>query len=174
MPGYVIHLSVAKSYMRKHENEIQNENEFILGTITPDFVKDKSETHYGPKSSKVNLRKYLEENEIISDFDKGYFLHLVTDYIFYNRIIDTFSKDIYNDYDILNKYLIEKYEIEIPDRIKNEAHFKSGETKILSKEKADETIEVVSNFSLSNIRKEILDSNYCKKWEELRPLKRLD
>jgi hypothetical protein len=142
--------------------------------MSPDFVKDKSETHYGIMSSQVSLRKYLEANEIKSDFDKGYFLHLITDYVFYNRILDTTSKDIYNDYDILNKYLIEKYKIEIPEIIKNQAHFKTGKTKILSKEKADETIKIVSEVNLEDVKNEILNSSYCEKWEKIRILKRLE
>lgn len=173
MPGFVIHLAVANEYMKKHENEIKDKEGFILGTMTPDFVKDKSETHYGPESSQTSLRKYLEENEINSDFDKGYFLHLITDFIFYNKIIDTTSKDIYNDYDILNKYLIEKYEVEVPDRIKDCAQFKDGETKILTKEKADKAIEVASSVRLEDVKNKILESTYCEEWEKIRLLKRI-
>ena len=119
MPSFAIHISVANEYMRKHVNEIKDVDGFILGTIEPDLVKDKKDksvTHYGPVSSQVHLRKYLESNEINSDFDKGYFLHLITDYIFYNKIIDIEAKDIYNDYDVLNKYLVEKYKVLVAER----------------------------------------------------------
>lgn len=172
MPGFVIHLAVANEYIRKNKNAIKDKEQFILGTMTPDFVADKSETHYGPQSSQTSLRKYLEENEINTDFDKGYFLHLITDFIFYNKIIDTTSKDIYNDYDILNKYLIEKYGVDVPDRIKACAQFKEGETKILTREKADEAIEVASNVNLEEVKKKILESTYCEEWEKIRLLKR--
>lgn len=173
MPGYVIHLAVANEYMRKNKNEIKDKESFILGIMTPDFVKDKSQTHYGPQSSQTSLRRYLKENKIESDFDKGYFLHLITDFIFYNKIIDTTSKDIYNDYDILNKYLIEKYKVVIPDRIKDCAHFKEGETKILSKEKAEEAIKASSRVNLEEIKIKILNSDYCEEWEKIRLLKRI-
>lgn len=173
MPGFVIHLAVANEYMRKHKNEIKEKDEFILGTMTPDFVKDKSETHYGPQSSQTSLRKYLESNEINSDFDKGYFLHLITDFIFYNKIIDTTSNDIYNDYDILNKYLIEKYKVEVPDRIKKCAQYKEGKTKILSKENADKAIDVSSSVNLEEVKNKILNSTYCEEWEKIRLLRRI-
>lgn len=173
MPGFVIHLAVANEYMRKNKDEIKDKEQFILGTMTPDFVKDKSETHYGPQSSQISLRKYLEANEIKTDFDKGYFLHLITDFIFYNKIIDTTSKDIYNDYDILNKYLIEKYEISVPERVKKWAGFKTGNTKILSKEKADEAIKTASEVNLIEVRNKIMNSTYCEEWEKIRLLKRI-
>ncbi len=173
MPGFVIHLAVANEYMRKNKDEIKDKEKFILGTMTPDFVKDKSQTHYGPQSSQTSLRKYLEENEIKSDFDKGYFLHLITDFIFYNKIIDTTSKDIYNDYDILNKYLIEKYKIEVPERVKGCAQFKTGNTKILSKEKANEAIKIASEVDLVEVKNKILNSTYCEEWEKIRLLKRI-
>ena len=38
MPGYVIHLAVAKEYAKKHKKEIENYNKFIDGVIYPDSV----------------------------------------------------------------------------------------------------------------------------------------
>ena len=40
--------------MRRHENEIDDYKDFMDGIIFPDSVSDKSITHYGEKSSKVN------------------------------------------------------------------------------------------------------------------------
>ena len=73
MPGYVIHLSVAEEYLKKHD---KNENylEFIEGVIFPDSVTDKSLTHYGPSSSQVNLYNFLKEHELNDSFTRGYFL----------------------------------------------------------------------------------------------------
>lgn len=123
MAGYVIHIAVAEIYLQKHKNK-EEHNEFIDGIIYPDSVKDKSETHYGEKSSKANLYKFLSENNIDTSFNRGYFLHLLTDYLFYNYYIDTISTDIYNDYDILNKYLIEKYNIKVPEKLKSTVYVK--------------------------------------------------
>ena len=63
------------------------------------------------KSSKVILKDFLKENKLEDSYKRGYFLHLVTDYLFYNKYLDIFTKDIYNDCDILNKFLIEKYNV---------------------------------------------------------------
>ena len=176
MPGYVIHLATANEYIRKHQNEIKNKEEFFKGSIAPDqTTKDnKKITHYGNGSDQVELRRYLKNNNIDSDYDKGYFLHLVTDYIFYNKLLEYTSKQIYNDYDILNDYLIKKYNIVLLDEIKNSVFYSTGETKILSKELAEKTIDISSERSLEDIKNEIISCEYTKKWDEIRPLKRLD
>lgn len=176
MPGYVIHLATANEYIRKHPNEIKNKKDFFKGTIAPDEAtkENKKITHYGNGSDQVELRKYLNANDIDSDYNKGYFLHLVTDYIFYNKILEYTSKKIYNDYDILNKYLIEKYNIELLDEIKNKISYVDGNLQILTKEKAEETIKIASDIKLKQIKEEILSCDYIEKWDRIRPLKRLE
>lgn len=176
MPGYVIHLATANEYIRKHKDEIKNKEEFLLGAIEPDFIgkEGKRETHFGESSSRVKLREFLKAKDIDTDHNKGYFLHLVTDYIFYNKIISTISKDIYNDYDILNKHLMEKYKVKISDNIKDSVFFKEGETKILTKELAEKTIDETSELNLEKIKEEILSVVYTEKWDKIRELKRLD
>ena len=94
MPGYVIHLAIAEMYLKKHKDKKEDYNEFIEGVIYPDSTKIKSETHYGDKSSESNLYEFLKEHELKNSFEKGYFLHLLTDYLFYNRYIDTISEKI--------------------------------------------------------------------------------
>lgn len=170
MPGYVIHLSVANRYIEKHPEEIKDHNKFIEGVISPDGVTDKSITHYGPKSSKVNLKLFLESNEINDDFNKGYFLHLVTDYLFYNRFLDYFSKDIYNDYDILNKTLEEKYNVKIPEEVKNKVFYKTGETKILNLESVIEFIEKTSEYKLTYIKQRVMENDI--NWLQLKDLRK--
>ena len=115
MAGYVIHLAVADEYIKNYKEDIDNYDEFIQGVIYPDSVSDKSLTHYGPKSSKPNLKTFLYENNIDNNFNKGYFLHLITDYMFYNKFIEYYSTDIYNDYDILNNSLIKKFNVKLPE-----------------------------------------------------------
>lgn len=170
MPGYVIHLAVAEEYMRK-KGKKEDSNEFIKGVIFPDSVKDKSLTHYGEKSSKSNLYKFLENNKIDNSFNRGYFLHLLTDYLFYNRYIDTFSKDIYNDYDILNNYLIEKYKVKLPDEIKDSVFFKEGELHILSLDLVERLIKNVSDVDLDEVAKDVIKDP--KSWTKMREIKRL-
>lgn len=171
MAGYVIHIVVAEQYISKHTNKKENYNEFIEGVIAPDDVTDKSLTHYGPNSAQANLCNFLEKNELNNSYNRGYFLHLLTDYLFYNKYIDSFSKDIYNDYDILNPYLIEKYKVKIPKRIKDKIFVLKGCTKILNKELVDNLINEISDLDIDEIAIEI--KNNPIKWTKFRTLKKI-
>ncbi len=171
MAGYVIHLAVAESYIKKHEDDIKDYNRFIEGVIFPDSVSDKSITHYGEKSSKTDLKAFLEDNKIDNDYNKGYFLHLVTDYIFYNKLLKYFSKDIYNDYDILNEKLQKKFNVTLPENIKDKVFYKEGKTKVLKLENIIKFIEDVSDYKLDEIKERILDNdNYWLEIKELREI----
>lgn len=171
MAGYVIHLAVAEEYIRKHKDENADYKEFIKGVIFPDSVKDKSETHYGTESSKSNVYKFLLDKKLDTSFNRGYFLHLLTDYIFYNKYLDCISKDIYNDYDILNRTLINKYNVKIPKEVENSVFFLEGELKILSLEMIDNLIEEISNMSIDKVKEEII--KIPSKWTRMKNLKRL-
>jgi len=161
MAGYVIHLAVAEEYLRNHKDKKEDYNEFIEGIIYPDSVKDKSETHYGDISANTNLCEFLKNRKIDNSFNRGYFLHLLTDYLFYNHYISCISKDIYNnydiynDYDILNKQLIEKYNLVIPEKIKDFITYKEGELKVLSEKLIDNVINDISKMDIDQIAKEI-------------------
>ena len=170
MPGYVIHLAVAEEYLKKHKEKQEKYNEFINGVIFPDSIKDKLITHYGEKSSVSNLYEFLKVNKIKTSFKRGYFLHLLTDYLFYNKYIDRMSKDMYNDYDILNKTLIEKYEVKLPESVKESVLFKEGKLVILSLELIEKMIDDISNMDLDEIEKEVYKDPI--KWTTMRALKR--
>ncbi len=171
MPGYVIHLAIAEEYLEKHKDKAEEHDKFIKGVIFPDGVADKSLTHYGECSSKSNLYNYLQHNDMNESFKRGYFLHLLTDYLFYNKYIETFSKKIvYNDYDILNKGIMDKYNVVIPEEIKPYVFFKNeGKPKILTKELVEKFIEDVSNLDLDIVEKQVKENK--EKWTTYRPLK---
>lgn len=162
MPGYVIHIAIANEYLRKHKNS-EDKKEFIKGVIYPDSVDNKSLTHYGKNSSHTNLYDFLCKNNIDNSFYRGYFLHLYTDYLFYNELVKNPTKAIYNDYDILNEFLIEKYKVVVPDKVKDiikkpkHMHFK-----YLSEDIIIDFIDKVSEKNLNDVRTEILDN--VEKW----------
>lgn len=162
MPGYVIHVAVAQEYIKKHKIK-DNIEEFIEGTVEPDFVKPKSLSHYGKSPAYTNLKKYLENNVLDSNFQKGFFLHLITDYLFYNYYLDRFVReDMYNDYDILNGKLIEKYNVKLPERTKEFVFYKEGQTKILNFELACKVIDEISSLNMEDIEKEVKEN--VNKW----------
>ena len=170
MAGYVIHLAVAEEYLRNNKNN-EDYNQFIEGVIFPDSVTDKSETHYGEKSSKSNLYNFLKDKKLDNSFNRGYFLHLLTDYLFYNHYIEKWSKDMYNDYDILNKELINKYKVKLQTKIKNQVFFKEGKTVILTKEIAEKLIEDIAKMNIDDIAKEVMENP--EKWTKMRALKHI-
>lgn len=86
---------------------------------------------------------------------EGYFLHLIVDYLFYNQYFPNHDRRLYNEYDITNKELIEKYSISIPEEIKDCVQFKEGELEILDKEKLFKMISEISKKRLSDYKKEI-------------------
>lgn len=171
MPGYVIHLAVAERYLEKHKEKNEDYNEFIEGVIYPDSTKIKSETHYGPRSSESNVYEFLKEHELNNSFEKGYFLHLLTDYLFYNRYIDKVSEKIYNDYDVLNDLLIEKYHVVLPEKVKGQVFSKKGELYILSMELLDRLIENISDMDLDQVSIDI--KKHPVEWTRMRKLGKL-
>jgi len=139
MPGFTIHIAIAKEYAKKHEKEIKNMDEFIEGSIAPDYIpienKDinKSQTHYGKwgdwarDDQIIYLDKFLQDEKVdlSRDYWKGYFIHLLTD-DYFDRIYfreeakqakknhDTF----HTDYDCLNAEMIKRYHLEVMEKIK--------------------------------------------------------
>lgn len=148
MPSFTIHLAVAKRYLENHRYE--NEEEFLNGVIAPDLM-EKPNSHYGEATSKPGLDDFILENKLDSSYNRGYLLHLYTDKIFYQQFLDMrgFKKDIYNDYDILNKSIVEKYKIDIPSQIKDIVSFKEGVTKLLVENEVFEFIEKVSQVDFT-------------------------
>ena len=172
MPSCAIHLAIAEEYLRKNEKNSENYSEFIKGVVYPDTVEDKSKTHYGEYSSQSNLQSFLKENDTLNSFKKGHFLHLLTDYVFYNKCIDCWSEDIYNDYDILNDSLIEKYKLVIPEEGKQFIHSQQNlDLKILNSTLVDNFISEISEMNLDGVIQDV--KNNPEEWTRVRPLKRL-
>ena len=132
MASFHTHWAVGKRYVEKH-NKICNVEEFYRGIIAPDLVTDKKISHYSSEkrnkenifeylANKVLLNKFLENEKIDTDYQKGVFVHLITDYLFFNDFFDVeylknisyeeFCIDLYDSYDKTNQYLIEQYQID--------------------------------------------------------------
>ena len=167
MPGFVIHLAIAEQYLQKHKQK-ENKKQFIYGSIEPDFVMPKSDSHYGKSPAYTNLKNFLENNEINTSLKKGNFLHLVTDYLFYNHYLGHVPKEeLHNDYDLINKKLIEKYNVEIIEEVKNKIYYKEGTPKHLTYELACKVIEEISNLDLQKVKEEVLLGK--EKWKTYKP-----
>ena len=189
MASFAIHLAVGKVYVKYHP--IYDEKAFVRGIIAPDLVQNKDESHYTLKNrgnslenhlkTKVNLRKFLEENKIDSDYQKGVFLHLFTDDEFFinffdkdyiqNISYDDFCKDLYYSYDQTNEYLEKKYELNyydfenlIKQNIKKDNQEKEMEkkrefTNIVTFEKLDLFIERIGKVDLIQLKQKIMENS---------------
>ena len=189
MVSFAIHLAVGKVYSKYHT--ILDERGFVRGIIAPDLVDNKDQSHYTLKSrgnslkshlkSKVNLRKFLEENKVDSDYEQGVFLHLLTDYEFFTNFFDKnyirnvsyddFCKDLYYSYDQTNEYLEKKYylnyydfEVFLKENIKKdnqekEMKFQKTFVNVLPSEKLDLFIERIGKVNLTQLKDDILKKN---------------
>lgn len=150
MPSYIIHLAVAKEYLKSHTEE--NTDEFIRGVIAPDLL-EKPQSHYGESSSEPDLKKYIQVNGLHTSYDRGYYLHLKTDWIFYHDLLpaNVFCEEVYNDYDRMNASLIKKYELIIPEEVKDYVGFRDGRTKKLHEHMVDRFIGKVGKLDLEQL-----------------------
>ena len=149
MPGYVIHLAVAKKFLEK--NKEYDEGKFIEGTIAPDLLKEKigrEKTHYGIDGKGTSPEKFLIDHKLDNGYNSGYMLHLITDKMFYNKYFTKWSSKMYDDYDILNDILIKEYDVKLPIEIENKVFSKDGELTFLKLDKIEKFIEDMSEIKL--------------------------
>ena len=77
-------------------------------------------------------------------------MHLITDVKFYNELIKgRWTKEIYNDYDRINKKLVEKYNIEIPKEVQGYVSFKRGKLHVFTENEIYEFIEEMGKIHLT-------------------------
>ena len=192
MPSFYIHLAVGKRYNDK--NKLLDSDSFYKGIVDPDLASNKDLSHYTGErvdktlktylKSKVVLKDYLLKNNISSDYDKGVFIHLITDYLFFNEFFpfdyitntsyDDFVNDLYYSYDSTNDYLLEKYNLDISfikdiiesniadsRKSKNIVNKKPAKN-ILSISELNHFIEYVSDINLEEYKNKILTSSTTK------------
>lgn len=176
-----IHIAIAKKYFEKHP-EI-NYEDLIAGSIYPDAADNNDESHYTEEDrgndnlshirSKVNLYRFLLEHNNLNDFELGWFLHLVTDYLFFeecfteeyllNNSYEKFCKDLYYAYEHLNLYLSREYHIIDKDYQAYPSEYYPGKEYkdcILPKEIIEKFIKRVSIIDLDKYIKKILKHQY--------------
>ena len=186
MASFSMHLAIAKLYLNTHKEE--DIEEFIKGTLAPDLTDDKSATHYGRHAAWANPANYLQSNgnDIENSFKKAYFLHLITDYLFYHKLIDVddyleklgvdeWRRRHRTDFDILEDEIKKKYEIEdmvekLPDHIKKHMTKAQGELTIFERESLYNLLEDISKIDLIKMKEELLknpDADLIKLLEEI-------
>ncbi len=167
--GY-IHLAITKNYLKKYS--YLSKEDVLRGTIYPDTVKDKNISHYGDMSKrgkdiishlqgKVNLYSFLIEHTNLTDFEFGWFLHLMQDFLFFDECFskdyllthsyEDFRSDLYFGYECSNDYLAHKYAISREDFTIYPDEMYPGipyQDNILSKELIDSFIDRASSIDI--------------------------
>ena len=150
MASRIIHYALAKEIL-KHYN-YKDSNRFYLGSVLPDASKTNNrEAHFNKyldndtkKTHDLTLFRGLYLDKMLDDdLYLAYYLHLLEDIIFrefmyhkfdFNPYEKGYISTLHNDYHILNKYFIDKYnlefEIEIPNNIYEEELIKAYEFNI--------------------------------------------
>lgn len=188
MAGFNIHLAIGKKYI-ENNNNIKDINEFYNGVVAPDLEPDKIISHYTSCTDKSNLEYYLSKrielydylihNNINDDYDKGVFIHLITDYLFFNHFFDKkyinsidinkFNNDLYHSYDNTDKYLEDKYELKKINIYNKLMEYKNKSKKqknttyengvdILPINKLEKFIDKVSKININKYRVKLLNN----------------
>lgn len=153
MPSYVIHLATGEEYIKKYKNDIQNKQEFLKGIIEPDQLPDKRKSHYGRKRQITSLIKFIKDNNLETDFTKGYFLHLYADYLLYSKYYP--DVNLYDDYEKVNQYVTEKYHVNLPNHLARYGNYKNGKPEYLTYDFLDNFINEVTYKKIEDTIKEL-------------------
>jgi len=173
MACLAMHLACAYEYLKN--NNIEENADFIKGTLAPDLDKNKIDSHFGCNQPATTLRQKLENKMDIlkaakainldSYYNRAYFLHLICDDIFYRFVyseelekvsLDKINQYFYDDYDFTTHYIINKYKITIPDEIKKLIKSREGNSKIFTNSAVDKFIEQIGKVDLEKAKNDIL------------------
>lgn len=187
MPCLAMHLAIAKEYLKKYPEEDEKEfilGTIAPDIDMPDIEKyikgvesDKNSHHFGENYNttdaieymrrKVNFDKFFIYNDLSTSFLRAYFLHLISDYKFFGEYVT--HKDVeglstseirekgYADYNRITPKLVKKYNLVIPESIREIVSGHSdGELEIINEEKVYKFIEDISNININEFKKEIL------------------
>lgn len=167
MGSRIMHYAIASEIVEKCN--IKDKNRFFVGTLLPDVI-DKNISHcrnYLDKKityNTIEFRNNYYQNIINDDLYLGYYLHIIQDLVFreflYNKLKFKYSnkniKCLHNDYDILNLYLIDKYNIKpLKFDIEGFKHNKNDIKKVLLDIECDFT-----KIYKSNNKNELVYLNY--------------
>lgn len=141
MASSIIHMAVCNEVNKVIK---RNQDEILIGSIAPDISKHigktKEESHFliDPDSDIPDINRFLKKyvKDLNDDFVLGYFIHLYTDYLWFNYFLkEIYDEDkkmitkldgsefkcsgnmlslyIYNDYTNLNLRLLDEYKMDL-------------------------------------------------------------
>ena len=155
MPSLIMYLAIAKKYIEKHPEEI--EADFIKGILAPDIKRnlkaEKARLHYGEQSShRPDLNRFYQERGLDSSYNRGYFLNLLSDYLFYNEFLQEYSVSVFHDFRKMNKRMKEKYRIALPRELEGRVEFEDGEPVSIDEESVYQFIDFAGQVDLEEYK----------------------
>lgn len=184
MASLILHQIIGELYCKK--NNIKDTKQLLSGNIAPDTLAgNKDLNHYtGDRyytlyidaiRGRVNLSNFCKNRTINTDYDKGYFLHLVTDYIFYERLIISnisfadfivsnhieSGQKMYKEYGRIAHFICKKYpKIDISQLPKFATTLLNEPLSLFTKDQISKFLEICSSLNLEDIYSDILKNNY--------------
>ena len=184
MASLILHQIIGEKYCCL--NNISNKPKFLEGNIAPDILPNKDERHYKAPAEnmfsyldaakdRVNLTSFCKASTIDTDYKLGYFLHLVTDYIFYNLLIidntkfkqfcnapyNESSALMYKEYDRVAYYLLQQYpQTDISKLPPKATNTLNENLQILNEKDLIKFIDTCSNINLTELYKQVLNNDY--------------
>ena len=180
MACLALHIAIAKQYLKNNPQE--SSQDFLMGAYLPDETEDSIKSHFGNDgpfatvkemyNAKIDIQKCSNSLDITQSLNRAMFLHLVTDFVFYNFIYSEKLEQIkttqvksllYEDYNIITNYIIDKYQITIPKPISHLVTSKEGELSdmFFDYKDIDNFIMFMSKLDLFECKKQII-KNYHK------------
>ena len=152
MPGYVIHLATAYVHLRT-QCDVRDAGAFLRGVIAPDQLLPKTESHFGDDTANPGLDLFADTHDMRDDYQRGYFLHLLADYLFYNRFLSDFvwSPAVYDDYDRLNARLVEAYGVAVPEEVRGTVGFRDDDLEVFRFDRICGFIDTVGAIDLDEL-----------------------
>ena len=170
-----LHILIAEQYCKEHN--IHNTKPYLEGAILPDIQADKVSSHFGKKIRPTSLKEALEAKidikECINSLNfndetqRGIFLHLLTDYIYYNFLYEekfesislpTILASIANDASVMTKEITKKHNISLPEKYHQLIQPKEdcGKYLLFKGDKLNNFIKLVSSLQIDDAKKSIL------------------
>lgn len=175
MPCLLVHYAIAKEYLDKHREE--DYEEFMRGSFYPDICDNRLESHFSTSSiedgmklylkNKVNLTNFLSKYSLDNSFNRGYYLHLIADRIFYLKYSDIkildekeskeISRELIHDYNVITTSLLNKYDFKasdfLPEKYVRIIEVKEyGDLNIIREEDINDLIDKLKNIDLDNYK----------------------
>ncbi len=180
MPSMAVHLAVANEFLKY--NKINDKKSFRQGVLEPDILglksqEEKEKAHYTEPQTpnmtlkkrletKVNLVNYFNDRKIDSDFEVGYYLHLLTDYYFFSYFLfapnhkkiktkKVNMRELYNDYEKIAKDMEQIFGVD-NSSTPWAGLYQEGEPTFFTKQEICDFVEKCSKIDIFKLKEEIL------------------